>query len=232
MKNLKLSKLSNKELILLLTSSSILIVSFLLARSHMLYLIASLVGLIALMYMAKGEPLGQILTIIFSVLYAIIAYRYRYYGEMITYLFMTLPSALIASIIWLRNPYNHFSRVVKVSKLNRFKIQMILILSIVITLLFYYVLKSLNTPNLLISTLSILTSFLASLLTFFRSRHYALFYALNDLVLMVLWTLATLSSLTYLPMIVCFGIFFIHDLYAFVNWKKIESNQLSSLRTL
>lgn len=222
MKKQILPKLTTKEIILLATSSLVLILSFIISKSNILYLTASLVGLVALMYMAKGEPLGQFLTILFSILYAIISYKFRYYGEMITYLLMTLPSALIATIVWYKNPYNEKGTVVKVSKLNSFKITMIIIMTPVITLIFFWILKALSTPNLIISTISIATSFLASILTFFRSRHYAFFYALNDLVLITLWTLATLTSLVFFPMVICFIFFFIHDLYAFFNWKKLE----------
>ncbi len=42
--------------------------------------------------------------IIFSLLYGIISYTFSYYGEMITYLGMTMPMAVFALISWLRNP--------------------------------------------------------------------------------------------------------------------------------
>ena len=228
MNKLKIPKLTIKETALLMTSAFVLIISFVISKSNILYLIASLVGLVALMYMAKGEPLGQILTILFSILYAVISYRFRYYGEMITYLFMTLPSALIATIVWYKNPYSNQGTVVKVSKLSSIKIMLIIVLTPVVTILFYYILKALSTPNLFISTVSIATSFLASILTFFRSRHYAFFYAMNDIVLITLRTLATMTSLAFFPMIICFVFFFIHDLYAFFNWKKLELQQQTS----
>ena len=58
-------------------------------------LAASLVGVTALIFLAKGNWVGQVLTVIFALLYAIISYQNQYYGEMITYLFMTAPTAAI-----------------------------------------------------------------------------------------------------------------------------------------
>lgn len=223
-------KLNKNEIILWVLSVLLLSVSFIITKSNPLYLAASITGISALLYLAKGEPLGQILTIVFSILYAIVSYQFSYYGEMMTYLLMTLPSAFIATIIWVKHPHEQKKTVVRVSKLTLKKFILLILLTPIVTFLFYVLLKHLETPNLLISTLSISTSFVASMLTFFRSRYYALFYALNDLVLITLWSLATIINIIFFPMIICFVIFFIFDLYGFINWKKLSIKQKHHLR--
>ena len=57
--------------------------------------------------------------IIFSLLYGIISYSFSYYGEMITYLGMTLPMAIIALISWLKNPYKGKKSEVKINSLDK-----------------------------------------------------------------------------------------------------------------
>lgn len=94
-----------------------------------------------------------------------------------------------------------------------------------VTFLFYRLLLALDTPNLLFSTASILTSFLAAALTMLRSSYYALGYAANDLVLIVLWVMASLRDPAYIPVAVNFGVFFFNDLYGFTSWKKREALQ-------
>lgn len=98
----------------------------------------------------------------------------------------------------------------------------------VVTAVFSYLLLLLGTANLLFSTISITTSFIASYLTFFRSPYYAIGYAANDLVLIVLWTLATLEDLSYLPMILCFAMFLANDLYGFYSWQNMQKRQLAA----
>ena len=93
---------------------------------------------------------------------------------------------------------------------------------VVVTVLFYRILAALDTPNLAFSTLSVITSFLAAALTMLRSSYYALGYAANDVVLIVLWLLASLTNSGYLPVAVNFIIFFFNDLYGFISWKKRE----------
>lgn len=221
--------LTKFEIFIWIFSLIILSVSYLLTDSTLLFLLSTMIGVTALVFLAKGEPLGQVLTIIFSTLYAIIAYELRYYSEVITYLGMTMPSAFIALLIWLKNPFLKNKSVVRIEKLTRKKILVSLVLTPVVTSLFFLVLKNLSTPYLLISTISIATSFLAALMMFFRSRHYAIFYALNDLVLIILWLLATGKDLSYFPMVICFIIFFINDSYAYFSWKKLNIIQMGSL---
>ena len=228
--HIKSFKLNKQESCLWILSVMILSISFIVTKSNPLYLAASIVGISALLYLAKGEPLGQMLTIVFSILYALVSYEFKYYGEMMTYLLMTLPSALMATIIWLKHPHEKTKTVVRVSSLTKKKFFILLLLTPIVTYLFYLLLKNLETPHLLISTLSITTSFIASMLTFFRSRFYALFYALNDLVLIALWVLATLYDLSFLPMVICFIIFFGFDLYGFINWKKLSITQNHHMR--
>ena len=117
---------------------------------------------------AKGNPIGQFLMVVFSLLYGIISYTFHYYREMITYF---------------------------------------------------------DTANLIPSTLSVTTSFLAVYLTFRRSPYFALAYAANDLVLIVLWVLASRYDMKYISVVVCFVVFFINDVYGFVNWQKMKHRQ-------
>lgn len=216
--------LSKFELILWLASVAAVTLSFLLSSDDYLTLIASLIGVTALIFVSKGYVLGQILTVVFSVFYGIISFYFRYYGEMITYLCMTAPIAVMAVVSWIKNPFEN-TKEVRVSRLTIKSFTVLIILTAVVTAAFYFLLKALGNANLLFSTISIATSFLASSLTFLRSPFYALAYAANDIVLIVLWTLASEENISYFPMIVCFLMFLLNDFYGFFNWKRIKKRQ-------
>lgn len=85
--------------------------------------------------------------------------------------------------------------------------------------------KALNTARLPISTLSVTTSFLAAYLTYLRSPYYAMAYAANDVVLIALWVLAAMGDMSCLPMVFCFVMFLMNDLYGFWNWQKMRARQ-------
>ncbi len=217
--------LTKFELGLWIISLITVTLSFLLApKKDILSLLASLIGVTALIFVSKGHVLGQILTVIFAVFYGIISVMFRYFGEMITYLFMTSPMAILSAISWYKNPYKN-SQEVKVNNPEKRQVITMIFLSIIVTFIFYFILKSLGTANLVISTISITTSFLASYLTYLRSPYYALAYSANDIVLIILWILASIEDTSYIPMIFCFSMFFANDIYGFINWQRMKTYQ-------
>ena len=161
------------EITLWCISVSLIVFSFFLFdRENYLTLAASLIGVTSLIFNAKGNPFGQ------------------------------LPMAVFALISWLKNPYNGNKAEVKVNRLKLQEIVFMIPLTAVVTVIFYFILEVFHTANIIPSTLSVTTSFLAVYLTFRRSALYAIGYAANDVVLIVLWILATLSDLTYLSVVI------------------------------
>lgn len=208
-----------------ISMAAIIVTFFVFGNTEYHYLAGSIIGVTALIFLAKGNPIGQVLVIIFSIFYGIISFSFKYYGEMITYLGMTAPIAVWALISWLKNPYNGNMDEVKVNTISRKEWVLFIIGSAAVTVAFYFILRALNTNNLIVSTLSVLTSFTAAYLTARRSRFYALFYAANDIVLVVLWLLASIENLSYLSMVICFAAFLVNDIYAFINWTRMNKRQ-------
>lgn len=214
------------EKILWCVSVLFITISFLLFdRENYVTLAASLIGVTSLIFNAKGNPFGQFLMILFSFIYGMISFTCSYYGEMITYLGMTAPMALFALISWMKNPYNGNKAEVKVNRLSQKEMIRMCGLMFIVTFLFYFILKAFHTANLIPSTVSVATSFLGVYLTYRRSALYAIGYAANDLVLIVLWVLASMKDIYYLSVVICFIVFFVNDVYGFINWSKMKKRQ-------
>ena len=62
-------------------------------------------------------------------------------------------------------------------------------------------------------------------MTFMRSAYYGIGYALNDLVLIGLWAYASTENISYMPMTICFAMFFLNDTYGFINWQRMKKRQ-------
>ncbi|MCF0129130.1 MAG: nicotinamide mononucleotide transporter [Pseudobutyrivibrio sp.] len=214
------------EIILWCSSVITIVMSAALADSiDFLTLTASLIGATFLILNAKGNVWGQVLTVVFSVLYGIISFKTAYYGEMITYLGMTAPIALASVVTWLRNPAQKGLNEVKVNHLKKKEYVFLLVLSVAVTWIFYYILAAFNTAELALSTISVFTSFVASYLTMRRSEFFALAYASNDAVLIGLWVIASFQDTGSISMVICFCVFLINDLYGYVSWKKMKIRQ-------
>lgn len=190
---------------------------------NFLILLAAWVGVTSLILAAKGNVWAQILMVTFSILYAIISWKFRYWGEMITYLGMTLPMAIWSTITWIKNPSEN-GKEVAIQTLSKKHAIVLFLIGSAVTVFFYYILLWLNTPNIVFSTVSIATSFFAAALTMLRSSYYALGYAVNDLVLIVLWILASAENPVYIPVVINFVIFLFNDMYGFLCWKKRETS--------
>lgn len=188
-------------------------------------LAASLVGSTSLIFNARGNPFGQVLIICFSIMYGIISYTCAYYGEMITYLGMTAPMAVFALISWIRNPSRDDNFKVKINRLSVCETVFAFILTTAVTVVFYFILKYFDTANLIVSTVSVATSFIAAYLTFRRSAFFALAYAANDIVLIILWSMAVSEDISYLSVTVCFVTFLLNDIYGFITWLKMRRLQ-------
>lgn len=219
--NNPIKTLTKREWCLWIGSLGIVLISnALTAEFDVLTLVAALIGVTSLIFAAKGNVWAQILMVIFSILYGIISFRFRYWGEMITYLGMTMPMSVWSTITWLKNPSKENGNEVEIQKLGRKHVIGLLLSGIVVTAVFYYILYRMNTPNIIFSTISIITSFLATSLTMLRSSYYAVGYAANDIVLIVLWVLASMENPVYIPVVVNFAIFFLNDMYGFISWKN------------
>lgn len=222
----KISYFSKLEIILWSVSVSLSVLAFcIFDRVNSLTLSASIIGITSLIFNAKGNPIGQVLMVIFSLIYGIISYSFAYYGEMITYLGMTMPMAVVALISWLKNPYKGNKAEVKVNSIGKVETVLMLLLTAAVTLLFYFILNYFNTANIVPSTVSVTTSFIAVYLTFRRSPYFALAYAANDIVLIVLWIMASIHDTSYISVTVCFIAFLVNDIYGFISWQQMKMRQ-------
>lgn len=190
-------------------------------------LAASLVGAVMLIFLAKGNVIGQFFVVIFAAIYAYISYEKQYYGEMITYLGMSAPIAIASIVTWLRNPYGDDKSEVKVNTIHGKEYGLLAVIAAAVTVAFYFILRALGTSSLVTSTVSILTSFVAAYLSMRRCEYYALAYTANDIVLIVLWVFATIQNIGYIPVVVCFSVFIVNDLYGFVHWSRTKKKQHS-----
>ena len=193
---------------------------FVFDRHNYLFLVISIVGVFYLAFCAKGKPVGQLLVIAFSILYGIVSYYASYYGEMITYIGMTGSLAVISLIVWLNNPTSKKDNTVKINKLSTREWLALLLISGIVSVMFYFILKMLHNENLVMSTLSVTTSFLASYLSLRRSKYYAIAYALNDVILIILWAMLSPNNVKYINLVICFAVFLVNDVYGFIAWHK------------
>ncbi|MGN1337542.1 MAG: nicotinamide riboside transporter PnuC [Candidatus Coprovivens sp.] len=214
------------EIIFLIVSLSAITICFLFNEDkNVLSLVTSLLGVIVVLTGAKGLLVSPFINIFYNILYIIISISQRYYGEVLIYIFLMMPLHITTIISWLKNKSNKDSNVVSVNKLNRKEYMVLGLVTVLVTFMFYFILKLLDTNELIISTISLTASLVASYLMLRRSSNYAIAFVINDIILITLWGIACVNDIALLPMVVTFMVFFVNDIYGFISWKKREKEQ-------
>ena len=219
------SELNKKEWTIFLGSLISVVAANFIGDFNVLNLISSILGVTFLIFVAKGSVWGQIFTLAFAVFYVIKSYVFKYYGEVLISFLMMIPLAVFSIVTWYRNPYKKGENVVRICRISFKEICFSVLCACAVTVAFYFILKALGTANLIVSTISVFTSFLASYLMLRRNSFYAVMFMLNDLVLIVLWGMSCAVDIANVSIVVCFFIFLINDTYGFIRWKMREKEQ-------
>ena len=207
--------------------AAILVGFFVGQDANYLSLFSSMFGVTLIIFNAKGNVWGQVFAIIFSILYGILSYTKAYYGEMIIYFALMIPIHIASIIIWLRNPNKNAEHLeVKINSLSALEYSIAGICAVGLTVAFYFLLDVLGTDNLIVSTISLVTSLAAAYLMLRRCEYFSICFVLNDVILIVLWSLKlSTDGISVLPSVLCFCLFLINDVYCFISWRKLKYKQ-------
>ena len=218
---------TNFEKLLLFGSIVIVTITGLCFKSDLLTITCSIVGIITVLLLAKGKNLGQVFGLLITILYSIVSFKNKYYGEVLIYALLMFPMFVIGIFSWIKHKNEKTNSV----EINSIKKNEWIIISFAFAGIFvgiYYLLKSFNTSELFVSTISVLASLFAVYLQIRRSKYSFGFYLINDIILMFLWGIPVLhGNFILVPMLLNPTINFINDAYGFYNWKKTEKIQRS-----
>ena len=216
---------TNFEKLLLFGSIIIVTITGLCFKSDLLTITCSIVGIITVLLLAKGKNLGQVFGLLITILYSIVSFKNKYYGEVLIYALLMFPMFVIGIFSWIKHKNEKTNSV----EINSIKKKEWIIISFAFAGIFvgiYYLLKSFNTSELFVSTISVLASLFAVYLQIRRSKYSFSFYILNDIILIFLWGIPVVrGSYMLFPMLLNPTINLINDIYGFYNWKKTEKIQ-------
>lgn len=216
---------TNFEKVLLFGSIIIVGLVGILFKSDLLTISCSIVGIITALLLAKGKNLGQVFGLLITILYSIVSFKNKYYGEVLIYALLMLPMYIIGIITWI-NHKNEKTNSVEINTINKEEWVIVSIVFVGVFICIYYLLKTFNTNELVVSTISVLASLFAVYLQIRRSKYSFSFYMVNDIILMFLWGMPVVrGSYILFPMLLNPTINLINDAYGFYNWKKTEKIQ-------
>ena len=181
--------------------------------------------LITALLMSKGKVECYFVGFVSVFFYGIVSYNQGYYGELIITAFLTFPIMIIGIISWLRHQDKEEDTVI-ISSLSKKEITIALLSQLVLFWIYYFILKAFNTDLLVISTMSVVTSVLASYFEARRSELSLFCYIANDIVIITLWLIPIISGqIELISVLVGPILLLINDIYGSYNWRRLKNQQ-------
>lgn len=181
--------------------------------------------LITALLMSKGKVESYFVGFVSVFFYGIVSYNQGYYGELIITIFLTFPIMILGIISWLRHQDKENDTVI-ISSLSKKEITIALLSKLVLFWIYYFLLEFFNTDLLVISSISIVTSVLASYFEARRSELSLFFYIANDVVIITLWLIPIINGkIELISVLVGPILLLINDIYGSYNCKKMKRQQ-------
>ena len=213
------------ELALLICGLTVSILSSIIFKGTIIDTLYTSLYLITALLMSKGKVESYFVGFISVFFYGIVLYNQGYYGELIITIFLTFPIMIIGIISWLRNQDKE-DDVVIINTLTRKEIIISLASQLILFWIYYFLLKAFNTDLLVISSISVVTSVLASYFEARRSELSLFCYIANDMVIIKLWIIPVIAGETALISVLVGPILLlINDIYGSYNWIRLKEIQ-------
>lgn len=181
--------------------------------------------LITALLMAKGKVECYLVGFVSVFFYGIVSYSQGYYGELLITIFLTFPIMIIGIRDWLKHQDKE-NDVVMINSLSKMEITIAFVSQVLLFWLYYFILRAFNTDLLVISSLSVVTSVLASYFEARRSELSLFCYIANDFVIITLWLIPIVGGETDLiPVLVGPLLLLVNDIYGSYNWRRMKKRQ-------
>lgn len=195
-------------------------------HSQWYIILNTILGLLCVFTQAKGKVATQFLGIAYFCFYIFISYTQALYGEALVYLIIMLPMYIYGAIHWLAHRDKSDEKVIVRSNISKTEWVVASFLFIVVSVGVYFLLKVLNTAQLVVSTLSFITMLPAVYLLIRRCKWNQVAFLVNDFIVPILWIfLVVEGNLVFVPMCIYHIFQITYDIYGLIEWTKLERKQ-------
>lgn len=214
------------DLLLIGMGVVVVTVSGILFGSDWYVIVNTLLGLFCVFTQAKGKISTQFIGVIYFCFYIFISYTQRYYGEALLYLTIMLPMYVYGVIHWISNKDKTDNVVIVRSNLSLKEWCFSGLCFVAISIDVYFILKMLDTSQLLISSLSFISMLPAVYLLIRRCKWNQVAFLVNDFIVPILWIFLVIQGdFSFLPMCIYYIFQITYDIYGLIEWIKLEKKQ-------
>lgn len=192
-------------------------------KDTVLGILASLTGVICVILCGMGRVSNYFFGTINVILYAYLAWKAKYYGDVMLNLLYYFPTNIIGWIAWSKNVDSETNTVYK--KRMSIKQDILLVLISAIGVVGYgYILKLLGGNLPVVDSMSTVLSVIAQILMIKRYMEQWIIWIVVDVVSVIMWVVALPTEGGSIAVLLMWSVFLANAVIMFVKWLK-ESAQ-------
>lgn len=207
------------EVIWLLVATAVILSVSVYWKDSIVATFAALTGIWCVILTGKGKLSSFWFGSINTVLYAIIAWEAKYWGEVMLNLIYYVPMNFVGLYMWSKNMNKETEEVVK-KRLSLKKSIMSYGLVIVGTLGYGLFLKVLNGTLPFVDSMSTVFSVFAQFLCVKRYMEQWVLWVIVDVVTVIMWIYAFVNGTGDMATVLMWSIYLINAIFMFIKWKK------------
>ena len=207
------------EVIWLLSATAVILGLSIYWKDSAVGIAAALTGIWCVILTGKGKLSSFWFGTINTVLYAIVAWQAKYWGEVMLNLLYYLPTNFIGLYMWSKNMNNSTDEVVK--KRLSLKSSIIAYGSIIVATFGYgFVLKLMNGTLPFVDSMSTIFSIFAQILCIKRCMEQWVLWIVVDVVTVGMWTYAFINKTGDIATVLMWTIYLINGIIMLIKWLK------------
>ena len=212
------SHLSLRFYLLLFSTSALILTLSLLSGGGFLSILVALFGVAYAFFAGQGKLVCFFFGLLYSLLYAYIAYEYKLYGDMMLNI-LYIPINLVGIFLWSKNQNQEKSKIT-IRSLSFKTLVMYAYIVMIVTLLYGVYLQNIGASFAYLNAFSVVAQIVAFYLQVKRYVQNYFLVTLTNITSIVIWWLIYDTSKEQIAQLLNTMIFFIVGVYYYFEWKK------------
>ena len=195
-------------------------------HDSLLSIFAALTGVICVILCGLGKVSNYFWGTINVILYAIVAYKAKYYGDVMLNLLYYFPTNIVGWVLWEKN-LNKESNCVYKKRMTIKQDVYLSIISIVSVVGYSFILKLLGGNLPLADSMSTVFSVIAQILMIKRYAEQWVIWIVVDVVSVIMWFVALFNEGASIAMLLMWSVYLGNAVIMFIKWMKETSTTIS-----
>lgn len=200
-------------------------------KSSALTIILSLFGIFYVTFLAKQIKFSVIFGLVQTILYIIQSALYNNWGEFAINILVVFPLLLSTLITWLSKKEKGV--VVTTHEISWKEWLILILIDLVISIAFYFILDYFETPYLIFATISVFFTSMANYLLLRKSFYMFFVFIATNATMILIWLMPIIEGVEKnfetIPMLVLLCFYTISNILGIVNWRKRKVSDKDAL---